>query len=584
MARRDLAIGCALFAFLCSLFVLTPIRTTGDSQYSLLLSEQLLTRHTFALDEHFRAPLDPHRFPGINGSRGAYPYQIETVRGHQYYYFPVGSSVLSVPMMAAARVFGGSVLGADGRYEGAAEERLQGIFAGVLMAALAVVIYATSRLLLERKTSILVTIVAALGTQLWSTGSRALWSDTWGIFLLGIAVWMLLAHEREVKPLRGWVLASVVAALYIVRPTNAFTVIGVGVYVALFARAQLLSFVGAGAAWLFAFVTYAEVLFAKPLPTYYAERWLTFERFWQPLAAHLVSPSRGLFVYVPVAAFVVWLTVRYRRMLPHARLAILAYAIIAAHLVAISGFSMWYAGVAYGPRYMTGVVPWFVLLAVLGLRARPPGFSREAAVGVALAALSIVIQSRAGFSPAVWRWNAAPPVEIYPDEKIWSMRAPQLLAGYVDAGLDLPPVYTLGTLLRFDAPENDAFATSGFSGREPGRRWTDGNEAVIAFGLDRFEDALDLELIVGGFVSPKRPTQRMTLVLNGETLATIHLSQGAHRKLVLPVRPGQLLKRNRLVIQLPDADSPANAGAGTDTRRLGAAFASMRIRPSAPLE
>lgn len=583
LRTRDAAIALALFVVALSVFLASPIRTLGDSQYSLLLSEQLLTRGSFVLDEHFKPPLDPHLYPGVNGTRGPLPYQIETVGAHQYYFFPIGSSVLSIPFVAVFRIFGVTTIAPGGGYDRGGEHLMQAVMAALLMAALTSVIYATARLLLGRRLSVVVAVVAAFGTQLWSTASRALWSDTWGIFLLGLVVWMLLAHETKHRPLRGWLVASLVAALYIVRPTNAIAVLGVAAYVAMFARGQLLVFLATGAAWLFAFVTYSEVQFARPLPAYYAERWLTFAQFWKPLAAHLVSPSRGFFVFVPVSAFVVFLTVRYRKSLPHARLAVLAYGVIALHLVAISGFSMWYAGVAYGPRYMTGVLPWFVLLAVLGLHAMPPKRHALAAVGLALAALSIVVQSRGGFSPAVWRWNASPPVEVYPDEKIWSLRAPQILAGFVESDLGLPPVYALGSVLRLDAPETDPFLRRGFSKREVGHRWTEGSEAELAFGLDRFEDALELVLTVGAFVSPPQLSrQRVDIELNGEPLATLHLSQGAHRRVVLPLRPGMVMRKNSLVFRLPDARAPSAFGNSTDARVLGIGLSTLVIRAVDP--
>src|SRR5712691_4194181 len=41
-------------------------------------------------------------------------HQIETIGGHQYYYFPLGSSVLLVPFVAAMRAVGVSTIAGDG--------------------------------------------------------------------------------------------------------------------------------------------------------------------------------------------------------------------------------------------------------------------------------------------------------------------------------------------------------------------------------------------------------------------------------------------------------------------------------------
>jgi hypothetical protein len=299
------------------------------------------------------------------------------------------------------------------------------------MAVLAMVFYATARLLLPVVWSLVVALVGALGTQVWSTAALALWSDTWGILLLGGVVWMLVAHEAQGRPLPGALLGTLVAWMYIVRPTNALVVIAVAVYLLMGDRRGLWRYLVAGSGWLAVLVAYSWIHFQRPLPTYYLERWLTFERFWKPLAAHLVSPGRGLLVYVPVLFFVLWLLIRYGRALRHRRLLVLAGAVIVAHLVIISGFVMWHAGMAYGPRYTTGIVPWLFLLAILGVRAMldcGPTPRRGLAAGAVLAVLSVVIQSRGAFVLATWRWNEHPPIETHADEKVWDWRSPQFAA------------------------------------------------------------------------------------------------------------------------------------------------------------
>jgi hypothetical protein len=426
----DRAVAAIIFLTAFLAFFRSTVHPLGDSHYSLLLSEHLLTRGTFALDEHFKLPLDPRRYPGINGTRGPYPYQIDTVEGHQYYY-ALGSPVLSIPFVAAFRAFGLSTMARDGSYDLKGEIRMERGLASFLMAVLAVLFYAIARLLLPMTWSVVSALVGALGTQVWSTAALALWSDTWGILLLGVVVWMLLAHEVLGRPLRGAVLATLVAWMYIVRPTYALVVGGVGAYVFVRDRRSWWRYLVTGGGWLAALALYSWIHYHRPLPTFYGERFLTFERFWKPLAAHVVSPNRGLLVYVPVVAFVLWLLIRYAGALRHRGLLALAGLVIAAHLVVISGAVQWHAGMAYGPRYTTGIVPWLFVVAVLGVRAmldcgRP---SRGTlAAGTVLAALSIVIQYRGAHVLATWQWNLQPPIETHADERVWDWRSPQIAA------------------------------------------------------------------------------------------------------------------------------------------------------------
>ena len=430
-SRRDALIAAALFVVTFAIFATSRVHQFGDSYYSMLLSEHLLTRGSFALDEHFAIPLDPARYPGINGTRGPDPYQIERVDGHAYYRFAVGSSILSLPFVAALRAVGVSTIRGDGTYDQRGEKKIQALLASLLMAGLAAVFFATARLILPVGWSLATALVGALGTQVWSTAALALWADTWSIFLLGALVWMLLAHQARGRPLHGPVLATLVAWMYIVRPTNALVVVAVGAYLCVRQPRSVLPYVAVGGAWLGAFVAYSWIHFHRLLPSYYTDAGLTFDRFWTPLAAHLVSPGRGLFVYVPVTLFVLWLAVRYRRTLAHRSLAAVAGTVAIAHLALISGFCLWHAGHSYGPRYTTGIVPWLFLLGVLGIRAMldaGPAPRRTLAGGAALAALSILIQYRGAHVPATWTWNQDPPIETHADEKVWSWRAPQFAA------------------------------------------------------------------------------------------------------------------------------------------------------------
>src|ERR1700690_3715444 len=85
-----------------AVFRVAPIRQVLDSQYSMLLSENLLRHGDFALDRYHLPESD---------------YRLRTVGGHQYYSFPPGTSVLSVPFVAIMHLFGVSAVGPDGTYD-----------------------------------------------------------------------------------------------------------------------------------------------------------------------------------------------------------------------------------------------------------------------------------------------------------------------------------------------------------------------------------------------------------------------------------------------------------------------------------
>ncbi len=433
--RRDFLTSALIFICTALLFLTSHVHQVADSKYSLLLSQSLLRHRSFTLDAYGWPPRTAQPQVGYN-SYGEF-YQLEVVNGHTYYFFPPGSSLLSLPYVALLNAGGISAANPAGAYDDRGEAMMQASLAALLMAGLACVFYYMSRLLLPGRWSVLVALGGALGTQVWSTASRALWSDTWGVFLLGLAMLQLLADATARTRLRPVWLASIMAWLYFVRPTYALPIIAVTIYLWVYRRPRFSAYALTGAAWAALFIAYSFYHFGQPLPHYYSASRLRFGSFPHAFAGNLISPSRGLLVYVPVLLFVVYLLLRFARALPCKRLVMLAACVIAAHLVVIAGFDPWWGGHSYGPRYTTGLVPLFVLLAILGLQGMlaremlqrgTRGWRVRRACGATLLGLSVLINARGAMSRATWYWNIRPAnVDMQP-ARVWDWHDPQFLA------------------------------------------------------------------------------------------------------------------------------------------------------------
>jgi hypothetical protein len=436
--KTDLVVGGAIFIVTLFIFLLSPVQQIADSNYSMLVSESLLHHGSFALDQY--------TIPGFNSSLPTQPtadfkpYQLHLKQGHIHYYYPVGSSVLSVPYVAAMNLVGVSAVDEKGVFDYTGEKRVEASLAALLMAALAAVFFFTGRLLLPITWSVLIALGGVLGTQVFSTASRGLWSDTWGIFLLGVIVWMLLAHERGKHPLSPILLASLLAWTYFVRPTYWIPVVAVSVYLLISYPSLFKRYALTGGAWCVGFLVYSWYQFGQVLPDYYRANQLTFEAFGVAFAANLVSPSRGLLIFVPALAFIFYLLVRYRKELEHRRLIVLAVSIIIGHLIAVAGVFPWWSGHSYGPRLTTGLVPWFVLLSILGVKAaltareKYPskdatlGWKMEWVVGFLLLACSVAINGNGAVNRRTSNWNLRPVNVDERPERVWDWRDPQFLA------------------------------------------------------------------------------------------------------------------------------------------------------------
>jgi hypothetical protein len=436
--KKDALTGLIIFAVTLSTFLISRVHQLADSKYSMLVTESLLQEGTFKLD-HYALPRLEHFDRGDYVLDGSI-YQLEWIGDHLYYYLPPGSSVLCAPYVALMNLFGVSAVNEDGTYNIEGDLKLQVSLAALLMAMLASIFFFTSRLILPRGWSVLVALGAAWGTQVWSTASRALWSDTWGIFLLGVVVWMLVADALGRYRLRPALLASLLAWMYFVRPTYAIPILAITVHLLLRNRKFFIWYAATGLFWLAGFIAYSWHNFGQLLPNYYLASRLTFDHFGEALAGNLISPARGLLIYVPVLFFIAYLLVRYRKQLPLPRLTQLALIVIVAHWIVTSGFPHWYGGHSYGPRLMTGIVPWFILLGMLGIRAmlteresratvKPVKIWRmQSAMGGALLLISMILNALGATTHATALWNIRPVDIDQQPARIWDWRHPQFLA------------------------------------------------------------------------------------------------------------------------------------------------------------
>ena len=575
IVTRERLIAFSIFAFTLLIFLQARVHQVTDSRYLMLVSESLIKHGTFTLDR-YNLPRYPPQSRGDYFSSGPI-YQIEVARGHLYHYMPPGTPVLSAPYVALLNLFGISAANADGTYNEQGEVKIEASLAAILMALLAAVFFFTARLLLPVSWSVVVSLGAALGTQIYSTASRALWSETWGILLIGVVIYLLLRPTINDRRLNPFLLATLLAWSYFVRPTFAIHIAAITIYLLLFYRRIFLKYALTGAAWSAVFVLYSWWHFHQLLPSYYRASRLQFESFGVALAGNLISPSRGFLIYVPVIAFVAYLLARFWNALIDQRLAWLALSIIVAQLITVSGFSHWWGGHSFGARLMTGVVPWLVLLAILGidelLRRRgmlpaQAGLIRwrvELTAGGLLLLLSIFINTLGATAHATWLWNVRPKeIDSHP-ERLWDWRQPQFLAGYLP--YPQPREFPLVSNARIECgkPEAENFFWYGWLQDENGGCWTESSAAIIFASSKPVGVVLRIHL--APFLAPgKISAQRVKLSLNDQPLSEMVISDPAPQDYAISL-PRELLKeRNVLKLEMPDAQSPQKAGTGSDPR------------------
>jgi hypothetical protein len=381
------------------------------------------------------------RLPGFVPEWGR-PYQIEPAGGHLFYWYPPAPSFLAVPLVAGAAAFGATPLGPDGRYDPVRDIALHGWLGPAVAAAIVGVLFLIAAELLPLPAAAAATVVAALGSPIWSTLSRAMSSNTWHVLLLSLAALEMLRAAHREREIHAAGLAALVALAYLSRPATSITIACVTVWMLLRHPRRFAVYALTGGAWAALFFGYSLVQFGVPLPSYYrlAAR-LSAEWIWPSATGILFSPSRGLLVYSPIVVWVGWILARYRHALRFPDLAAVACACIGGTFLATTTWRVWWGGHSYGPRLTADFIPWLFLIAVVALDARrrvlaaagPSAITRrrlELALGVMLGITSAALHAPGALQVQTLLWNERLGPEQYEPPLLWDWQYPQFLAAY----------------------------------------------------------------------------------------------------------------------------------------------------------
>lgn len=403
--------------------VLSPVMTSFDSRWSIHTAMSLIREGDTDLDEYEEVV------------RASGYLTTERVGGHLYTVVPVVASLLAVPFVFALDRFWSGVLHEDLdrriRIDPGIVERTERFVASVVVAATAVLLYLVGGLVLEGTwPAVLLAGAFAFGTSAWSTASRALWQHGPSMLLLTIALYLILLARRR-PPLIQYA-ALPLAVAYVARPTNAISAVLLTLFVLRRYRPFALRYLLWGGLVAVPFVAFSLATYGSVLPPYYRDaRLAPPARFVEALAGHLISPSRGLFVFSPVLLFALAGAAARLKGPRREELETWLVGIVLLHWLTISVWPEWWGGHSYGPRLFSDMLPYllYLLSPMAASLVRPRGAGPAVlACAFALAlSVSVFVHHRGATSRYADLWNAEPvDVDVRP-ARVWDWRDPQFL-------------------------------------------------------------------------------------------------------------------------------------------------------------
>jgi hypothetical protein len=394
---------------------------TYDSQAAKLTARELAVSHTLQLDRAISQYPQLAERPAFAKDRS----------GHWRDAYPVLPALIAGVPAVIGHATGLIDMDAPG-----AANLIAALTASVLTAAAVALVFIALARIVPLMPALVAALALGLGTNYWTFVSRTLWAHETVAFGVALTLWAWLKPSADLRPrdliIGGLGLAMAGAARPQVAPMVAMLLVWLVARVGL-RRALGSSVIIASAALIVIsinFMWFGHALGATPA-LYSAQETIahgTSGPFnaepWVGAAGLLVSPSRGLFIFSPV-----WL-VAFAGVRPLARVDRrlgLRWLVIASlvQFIVYSGFSVWWGGHTFGPRYMLDLlIPLSPVLA-LGV-GRVLGARLAAWSTFALLAWSIGVAGLGAFVYPNDGWNTDPDDVDRDHARLWNVADSQI--------------------------------------------------------------------------------------------------------------------------------------------------------------
>lgn len=322
---------------------------------------------------HGHATVENRNRPAVAGGQVTYfepwaYWMIRTPQNRLASVYPVVTPLLVAPLYLPAVMW----LDAHGWEQpqiDRAAELMEKLSASILAAFATILMY----LVLRRdgtRWGLLLALAFAFGTNTWMISSQALWQHGTGELLIALALLLVIS---QTSPLRTALLGAVCVLMAANRPPDAL-IAGAMVLFIVWSRGRHALWLLAGAAVPLAALLYYNLNFIGHVGGGYAlakpHNNNFFQLDWSGVPGLLVSPTRGLLVFSP---FLVFIPVGLMQRLRAPRTKGLAVALGVAVVAQVLLYSQadWRAGVSWGPRWLTDMLPilvWMLAPAPLVLR------------------------------------------------------------------------------------------------------------------------------------------------------------------------------------------------------------------------
>ncbi len=329
--------------------------TKSDPQLTLLTSQAILEKGTTNLYDYYTS-IKPEEF-----ADGTWKYSVRAEQKKVFYFYPIGTSLLSIPIVAVAKLAGYN-------FSKKEDDTLwQSLIASLCVSVIFILLIVLAQLHVSFTKAVVFSFLTCIGSSIISSLGLALWSFNFELILLLLSFIHISKTYSQPQAINGYKLGVLMFFSWLCRP-SALVIFGIiGLWLFVVNKKELLKYSIIAIVLFIPFAIYSEINYHIIVPPYYHPLFWSYmisnESFLSKLAAVLVSPARGFFVFTPV--FILPFVGLFIKDVRKNSLFLIAFFWFILHCIMLARQANWWGGWSFGPRLFTdALIPVFIMLVI----------------------------------------------------------------------------------------------------------------------------------------------------------------------------------------------------------------------------
>lgn len=377
--------------------------TKSDAQLTLLTSQALLEKGTTNLYDYYIS-VKPEEF-----ADGTWKYMVRKEEKKVSFLYPIGNSILCVPIVGIARLMGYDFIKKDD------DTLWQSLISSACVSIIFILLFILASQYVSFYPALIFSFLSCLGSSFISSLGLALWNFNFEVIFLILTFLHVSKNHQQPLQLKGYKLGLLVYLAWLCRPSALVIFAILALWLFLVNKKEFKKYMFIIFILFIPFYIYSSFYYRLIVPPYYHPLlWMSKpsnEVFISKLAAVLFSPARGFIVYTPI--FILSFIGLCHKEIRKNKLYIISFFWFVLHTIMLSRQVNWWGGWSFGPRlYTDALLAVFTMLIITYTNTKEKYKTLFLAAFILLAIPSVYIHAIKGaYDDNTRVWNDSPAID-----------------------------------------------------------------------------------------------------------------------------------------------------------------------------